>query len=225
MHLCQDKGVSVSSVKGYRAALNHVFALKGQDLPQSRELTLLVRSFSVSCPASEVRPPAWDLTLVLRSLTKKPYEPLTSSSERFVAQKALFLIALASAKRIGELHGLSYRVSHTSGWKEVSFGFVPGFVAKTQDPSIPDSRYESFSIPALPRRGTDPDARLLCPVRALRRYLDTTATCRPACARLFVSTGATKKEISLNSVSYWLRQVISRAYAEAGVPAEPRPRA
>ena len=47
----------------------------------------------------------------------------------------LFLLALASAKRIGELHALSYRVSHSRGWGEVSFFFVPGFVAKTQDPS------------------------------------------------------------------------------------------
>ena len=49
--------------------------------------------------------------------------------------RKLFLLALASAKRIGELHALSYRVSHTRNWGEVSFSFVTGFVAKTQDPS------------------------------------------------------------------------------------------
>ena len=75
---------------------------------------------------------------MLRSLKTAPYEPLSSASEMFVGLKALFLLALASAKRVGELHGLLYRVSHTSGWKEMSFVFVPGFVAKTRDPSTSD---------------------------------------------------------------------------------------
>ena len=51
-----------------------------------------------------------------------------------------------------------------------------------------------------------------------------TAPHRPSLERLFLSTGVTKKEISKNSVSYWLRQVISRAYSEEGEPA-PNPRA
>ena len=225
MHLRRDKGFSVSAVKGYRSALNQVFALKGKDLAASRVLSMLFRSFSISARPSEIRPPAWDLALVLSSLKGAPYEPLRSASERVVAQKALFLLALASSKRIGELHGLSYRLAHSEGWKEVSFSFVPAFVAKTQDPSISDPRFESFSIPALPRRGSDPDARLLCPVRAVRRYVDMTAEHRPALARLFISTGESRKEISKSSVSYWIRQVISRAYALAGERAVPRPRA
>ena len=34
-YLRRDKGLSVSAVKGYRAALNSVFALKGMDLADS----------------------------------------------------------------------------------------------------------------------------------------------------------------------------------------------
>ena len=106
-------------VKGYSSALNSVLALKGRDLASSREITM------------ELRPAAWDVALVLQSLTGAPYEPLQTCEERFLAQKTLFLLALASAKRIGELHALSYRVSHSRGWAEISFSFVPGFVAKT----------------------------------------------------------------------------------------------
>ena len=40
-----------------------------------------------------------------------------------------------------------------------------------------------------------------------------------------MSPGATKEEISKNSVFYWLRQVISRACEEAGEPSVPRLRA
>ena len=183
---------------------------------------MLLRSFKISCPPTEVRPPAWDLSRVLASLRGAPYEPLSAASERLVGLKALFLLALASSKRVGELHGLSYRVSHTRGWKKMSFCFVPGFVAKTQDPSTSDSRFEGFSIPALPREGHGSEARLLCPVRALRRYLDMTSSCRPSCERLFVSPGGSRREVSKNSISHWIRRVISRAYAESGVPV-PRP--
>ena len=69
---------------------------------------------------------------------------LRTCKECFLAQKTLFLLALASAKRIGELHVLSYRVSHSGGWGEVSFSFVPGFVAKTQDPSSLAPWFEAF---------------------------------------------------------------------------------
>ena len=48
VHLCQDKGLSVSAVKGYRSALNSVFALKGMDLADSRPVSMLIRSFP--CP-------------------------------------------------------------------------------------------------------------------------------------------------------------------------------
>ena len=131
IHLRQDKGLSVSAVKGYCSALNSVLALKGRDLATSREITTLLRSFSRSVNPVELRPPAWDVSLVLQSLTGAPYEPLRTCEERFLAQKTLFLLALASAKRIDELHALSYRVSHTRDWGEVSFAFVTGFVAKT----------------------------------------------------------------------------------------------
>ena len=172
IHLCHDKGLSVSAVKGYSSALNSVLALKGRDLASSREITMLLRSFWRSVNPVELRPPAWDVALVLQSLTGAPYDPLRTCEERFLAQKTLFLLALASAKRIVELHALSHRVFHIRGWAEVSFSFVPGFVAKSQDPSSLAPRFEGFSAPVLPNTRKNRNGRLLCPVRAVRCYLD-----------------------------------------------------
>ena len=188
IHLRHDKGLSVSAVKGYSSALNSVLALKGRDLASSREITMILRSFSRLDDPVELRPPAWDVALVLQSLTGAPYEPLRLCDERFLAQKTLFLLALASAKRIGELHALSYCVSHSMGWAEVSFSFVPGFVAKTQDPSSLAPRFEGFTVPALPNARNNRNGRLLCPVRVVRCYLDRTAAHRPLCEQLFVTT-------------------------------------
>ena len=66
IHFRHDKGLSVSAVKGYSSALNSALALKGRDLASSREITMLLHSFSRSV---ELRPPAWDMALVLQSLT------------------------------------------------------------------------------------------------------------------------------------------------------------
>ena len=155
-----------------------------------------------------------------------PYEPLRTCDERFLAQKKLFLLALASAKRIGELHALSYRVSHSRGWAEVSFSFVPGFVAKTQDPSSLAPRFEGFTVPALLNARNNRNGRLLCPVRAVRCYLDHTAAHRLRCERLFVTAGRSKKEISKTTVSFWLLKTISRAYELSGTEQPvPAPRA
>ena len=197
IHLHHDKGLSVSAVKGYSSALNSILALKGRDLASSREITMLLRSFSRSVDPVEPRPPAWDVALVLQSLTGAPYEPLRTCDERF--------LTLASAKHIGELHALSYRDSHSRNWSEVSFSFVPGFVAKTQDPSSLAPQFEGFTVPALPNARNNRNGRLLCPVRAVRRYLDRTAAHRPRCERLFVTAGRSKKEISKTTVSFWLR--------------------
>ena len=226
IHLRQDKGLSVSAVKGYCSALNSVLALKGRDLAASREITTLLRSFVRSVNPVELHPPAWDVSLVLQSLTGAPYEPLRTCKECFLAQKTLFLLALASAKRIGELHALSYRVSHTRDWGEVSFAFVTGFVAKTQDPSSLAPRFEGFTVLALPNVRKNRNGRLLCPVRAVKVYLDRTASHRPRCERLFVTAGRSKKEIAKTTVSFLLRKTISRAYELSGMALPvPAPRA
>ena len=72
IHLRRDTGLSVSAVEGYSSALNSVLALKNWDLASSREITMLLRSFSRCMVPVELRPPAWDVSLVLQSLTGTP---------------------------------------------------------------------------------------------------------------------------------------------------------
>ena len=110
----------------------------------------------------------------------------------------------------------------------MSFSFIPGFVAKTQDPSSLAPRFEGFTVPALPNARDNCNRRLLCPVRAVRCYLDCTAAHRPHCERLFVTAWRSKEisEISKTTVSFWLRKAISRAYELSGTEQPvPAPRA
>ena len=99
-------------------------------------------------------------------------------------------------------------------------------MAKTQDPSSLAPRFEGFSVPALPNSQKNRNGRLLCPVRAVKVYLDRTASHCPRCERLFVTAGRSKKEITKTTVSFWLRKTISRAYELSGTALPvPAPRA
>ena len=52
------------------------------------------------------------MSLVLYILTRHPYEPLKKASNKDFTLKTLFLLALASAQRVSDLHGLLAEVCH-----------------------------------------------------------------------------------------------------------------
>ncbi len=56
------------------------------------------------CPPSV---PPWDLEVVLRALSQPPFEPLASVDLKELSIKTALLLALASAKRIGDLNAFS----------------------------------------------------------------------------------------------------------------------
>ena len=147
-------------------------------------------------------------------LKTTPYEPLNEASDKNVTLKTVFLLALATAKRISEIHGLSYIISHSLNWQKVYLSLDPAFVAKTQVPGRANTEPRPIEIPALTQvLDQGEEDLLLCPVRALKRYLKITRKARPECSRLFVSSHKkVKKPISKNTISYWIRNVISDAY-------------
>ena len=57
-------------------------------------------------------------------------------------------------------------------YNAATLSFLPSFLAKTMDPSKPETDYAPVSIPALgPSMCEDLPDRFLCPDRALRYYL------------------------------------------------------
>ena len=90
----------------------------------------------------------------------------------------------------------------------------PAFIAKTQIPGRPTTDPKPIEVPALKQvLDQGEEDLLLCPVRALKRYLKITKKARPDCSRLFVSSHKNvKKTISKNTISYWIRKVITDSY-------------
>ncbi len=207
----------MSTIKGYRSALSRVLKYQDMDITNDDEITMLFQSLDIKRPTMMSTVPKWDIALVLRNLTGPPYEPLHLATPKDLTHKTVFLLGLASAKRIGELHALTNEISHTENWTSVSIRFDPTFLAKTQDPSDPRTSMCVLMIPALsPTVSTDLPDRTLCPVRALKYYLKYTEQLRANRTRLFLTllTGS-MKDVSKVTLSHWVKEVIKTAHAKA----------
>lgn len=210
VHLKQDCNLSASAIKGYKAMLNGVFAIRGLDLNNSQVLRSIVRA----CSSQPHRPtrdltPAWNLDVVLHYLTKAPFEPLNLSSTRDLTRKALFLLALATAQRVGEIQALSSKTSWQG--RDLFVYYLPEFIAKT-DTGVHSTPRE-FRIKSLtPLVGPEDEERLLCPVRALSHYLRRTSSgTRPR--NLFLSVKCPSRPMSKAAISFFLRDTIKSAHA------------
>ena len=204
------RGLSVSSLRGYRSVLSAVFRFHLPSLSSDPVIRDLLRSFRLSSAERVMRPPAWDLSKVLTYLVSPAFEPLSQASFRALTLKTLFLLALATAKRVGELQALSSVVTFVG--EDACLSYIPQFVAKSEllTRSIP----RSFLVKSLAdfAAGLDTDL-LLCPVRALRLYLLWDRSLSPGRHRLFVSPRRPSRAMSKNEVSFFLREVISVAGA------------
>ena len=120
--------MGVSSIRGYCSMLSGIFRFQLPSLSSHPVLRDLLRSFCLESAERQLRPPAWDLSLVLRFLNASPFEPLSDAPLRAFTQKMLFLLALATAKRVGELQALSSVVIFVHG--DACLSYVPQFVTK-----------------------------------------------------------------------------------------------
>ncbi|XDV35089.1 hypothetical protein PO909_005122 [Leuciscus waleckii] len=162
--------------------------------------------------------PSWDLSLVLRALQDAPFEPLQSADLKLLSLKTLLLIALASIKRVGDLQAFSVDESCLEfgpGDNHVVLRPRPGYVPKV--PTTP-FRDQVVNLQALPLEEADPALALLCPVRALRMYVDRTQSIRTS-DQHFVCYGGQQKglAVSKQSLSRWIVDAIALAYASKGM--------
>ena len=204
---------------GYRSMLSAVFKSILPEISSSPVLHDLLRSFQVEAPVREVRLPSWDLPSVLNFLRSSPFEALSSASLRDLTRKTLFLLSLATAKRVGELQALSRRVSFSSS--SAGLSYVPEFVAKTETGTRPLPR--SFEVQSLEdfAAGLSEDL-LLCPVRSLSAYLARTSNIANRPRHLFVSPKCPSRAMSKNGISYMLRELIVQSGASSQSGQAPR---
>ncbi len=162
--------------------------------------------------------PSWDLSLVLRALQQGIFEPCKQSSWSF-SQWKLYSCLLTFIKRVGDLHAFSADDSC------LKFGPADSQIILRPRPSyvpkLPTSPFGDrvVSLRALPLEEADPAKALLCPVRALRCYVDRMRSFRTS-DQLFVCHGGRQKgnAVSKQRMAHWIVDSITLAYQAQGVP-------
>ncbi|XP_077367945.1 uncharacterized protein LOC144013224 [Festucalex cinctus] len=217
-----DKGRSQSTLKVYVAAISarHVGA-DGCSVGRHELVSLFLRGALRLRPRPAPRVPAWDLQLVLDGLCRPPFEPLAGADLLWVSRKTALLLAVASAKRVSDLHALSVSPEclrwHPDGagvtlWPNTAF--IPKVLSGSR--SNQPLRLKRY-VPTPADGGDRPE--LLCPGRALQCYIDATAGMRTS-AQLFVCYGGPTKGSALSKqrLSHWVVDAIRHSYLLSGRP-------
>ncbi len=215
-----DSGRSPATLRVYVAAISSRHAQVDNGTVGSHRL---VSSFLKGAwrlrPPRVLRVPPWDLRLVLDALCLPPFEPLAQAELRWVSVKTAFLLAVISAKRVGELHALSVSDSCLR-WNSDGTGVTlwpnTAFLPKVLSSSNLNRpiHLAQFVFPE-----GDDNLTLLCPVRALRLYIAATAGIRQS-DQLFLCYGGPRKGCALSKqrLSHWVVDVITHAYKRSGRP-------
>ena len=214
-YMFKRKGAALATIKGYRAMLSAVFKFPLPEISTSPILKDLIRSFEISAPRPLFPPPPWDLDKVLQFLSGPPFEPLARASFLNKTKKALFLLAMATAKRVSEFQALSFSVSFQG--EDLVLYYDPFFRAKTESAANPLPR--SVIVPSLSDFAGDLPERVQCPVRAIRFLRKAARSASYIPSRLFVSLWNLERAMSKNAMSFYLRQLI----VDSGAVSSSRP--
>ena len=169
------KKCQVSTIRGYRSTISNTLKFRtGYDFGSHPVLSELIKSFAKQRPVDRSLAPKWDLAFVLSHMCKAPFEPLDKASLFHLSVKTVFLVTLATARRVSEVHAFSIDSDHLRFSNLDGFLILRtqlGFLAKNQ---LPSRAPDSIIIPRLSNfcRKSDNFNRMLCPVSAVKIYQD-----------------------------------------------------
>ena len=189
LYLQKELKLTVSAIKFCRSVLYHDFICLAWILLQ----TELPTGYSV---VSRNTTNLGNLSQVLKSLICLPYEPLNLSIDKLLTWKTCFLLALVSPKLVSKLHCLFYQNLSLEGMEVLYLLFCSRLFGQNPESSVYDSHFEEFTVLSLVRFVGNIDRMLLCPVRALKRYLSRTEQFTPECFSLFVFMTKKKKWVA-----------------------------
>ncbi len=218
-----DSGSLPSTLKVYVAAIAAFRSPQGgQSIGRNAMVVNFLKGARRLHPPRPPSVPPWDLEVVLRALSQPPFEPLTSVGLKELSLKTTLLLALASAKRIGDLHAFSVDsdcIRFGPGDCSVTLRPRMGYVPKSLSTPF---KTQTVSLSALSSESTaslEADAQTsVCPVRALRIYINRSASFRQS-DQLFVCYGgcARGRAVSKQRLSHWIVDAITAAYTSQGL--------
>ena len=107
------KKCQVRSIKGYRSTISNTLKYKtGYDFGSHPVLLELIKSFALQRPVDQSLAPKWDLVFVLSHMCKAPFEPLDKATIFYLSIKTVFLVTLATARRVSDVHAFAIDYDH-----------------------------------------------------------------------------------------------------------------
>ncbi|XP_071990832.1 uncharacterized protein [Engystomops pustulosus] len=212
-----EKGLRPSTLRVQVSALSAYFDTA---LTEHRWVKRFFQACSRLRPTVKDSSPQWDLSLVLDALTMGPFEPIDPSHMRFLTQKTAFLIAITSARRLGELQALSIcepylSVSEDRITLRLDRNFLPKIVSNFH-------RNQEIILPTFchhPKNPVEEKWHLLDVRRTVLKYLEASNPWRKD-LNLFVQfAGRNKgKKASKATIGRWITDTIKECYKIKGVP-------
>ena len=144
------KKCQVSTIRGYRSTISNTSKYRiGYDFGSHPVLSELIKSFAKQRQVDRSLAPKWDLAFVLSHMCKAPFEPLDKASLFHLSVKTVFLVTMATARKVSEVHAFSIdpdhlRFSNMDG--SLILRTQSGFLAKNQ---LPSRAPDSITIPKL----------------------------------------------------------------------------
>ncbi len=216
-------GVAATTFRVYVAAIAAWRELDENPLGRHRMVSAFMRGVRRLRPVRPTAVPSWDLSVVLEGLVTAPFEPLESVSERILTLKVALLLALTSLKRVGDFQAFSVGetcMDFAPGLVKVTLRPRPGYIPKVLSTSFRSQvvTLHSFHPPPF-ASGEDEKLHMLCPVRALKLYVDLSKVWRKS-SQLLVCFGAGRRGLATSKqrISHWVRDAISLAYEARKLP-------
>ncbi len=176
------------------------------------------RRINPPCPRTV---PPWCLPTVPRALKGPPYEPLQFTCLRSLSFKIALLLALVSVKRVGDQQALSINPACLEFGPNDSKVILKPWLVYVPKMLSTLFRAQVIALSALSVLSPSTDDQkfpLLCPVRALRVYIEHSASYRRS-EQHFVSFGkrAKGRHVTKQIISSWLVDAITLAYSSLGL--------
>ena len=208
-----DKGLQYRTIAGYRSMLSAILPnVDNVPVGQHPHIIRLLKGVFNSRPPKVRLLPEWDLQLVLNMLQKEPFEPLSKASLKITTFKTIFLMAISTFRRCGDLQSLRPGEGSVCVQKK-GVTFIRHGLAKQDRVNHFGSK---IFVPAFAEN------HRLDPKRALYWYLKQTKVLRIKLdgtqeKKIFLALNKPHQPVSTQTISNWIVQTIKMAYEDKSV--------
>lgn len=205
-----ESGLQYRTIAGYRSMLSAVLQPIGNiPVGQHPHIIRLLKGVFNSRPPTVKLLPEWDLQLVLNMLQKEPFEPLSKASLKITTFKTIFLMAISTFRRCGDLQSLKLGEGSVRVQKKGVTFIRQGLAKQDRERHFGSQIF----VPAFQENYR------LDPKRALYWYLKKTQFLRKGSdgiseKKIFLALNKPHQAVSTQTISNWIVQTIKMAYQD-----------